>query len=951
MSGNKESDKMKLRSELGKKAFWFSKKKYFNRGLLDFFPNSKGRYVENLAGVIGTDYYGEKFAEAQTVVNFDGSFEDAQVRNYANNTRERVPFSLLANGYNSKALLGKLRDMELNQSATKARIESITGRNLDTPYTDEWALLSLEEPVITPDEFKKVASAEMFIQNPVIAEVSDKSPFEFDSSDTSATSFAPPKIGSLNINRLPHMTNIENFDRVVKRVADGAGIDIIASDIKKDGVEVTKRKFYSSLRTIKNFVKKSTNRRVSGLPNNYVLKYSNANTQSEQLYMVLKSVSELSVRPNIERTAELCGTASNLPSKEEFETHRNAIERASACLVASDVVRMLELSKDDAQVFSDFFTVEAIRNISTLPRDSETIMPLIADYYAESINSFAQDFNLSIADLATAKGVPANVAGQAVNLGAILYAKYIPQMTNTLGVRSGLRVKPEELDFLIFNLPKLEMESTATPPAQTKTIPALPPESELNKDKKQEQGERRPVPVAPKLLNRSENTLYGEKLATETYDNGDSKFYVNGKLCEDSVDYGLILDLVYAANNRERIEAIPQRKPDAAMQIMKDKNTGEEYCYVDGHVSTRNTLNHYNTIDEFYQVNGVYCSEAEYRLYKTFCTQFTATAGKVGESSNQFNPNGSGQPIVRDAEFEVLSGESGDSAGKVGNGSNKGQTKGGENIDGFDNLTNLINSVNESESEAVTLVTPKGSTAESESAKVPSKQGEMFGEILEHVAKARGHKEDYVRKLEGQAGAKSQDKAKTDNEVLESIYDPEKEQNLVEIAKTMERYGLGQQTVEQDKIKASVDPDLLARIEQFTSEHPRFKGYFVEPEDYNEIRLKRLSAPFNKSGPAREEEVYEPESREDANSHLGGGNADEKVAQDIARSASTRQTSLETFGMENGGYDAFADEVQSASVGAEKKAEKESKVWNENPTLPTKKVEKKPSDDKCPSSV
>ena len=429
-----------LKDNLKNKNFWFSRhKKIINRGLFDHWPMGRGRYTENLTGVIGTDFYGENFEKAKHAIDFDKIInEDAKTFARTATPEMREAYSLLNNGFNARSVLGKLRDAELNESATKNRIETYMGSRVAAPDTDNWAILGLNEPVITPKEYANLLKAEMIVSNPIIEQdaLENGADRTFAYSETAGDSYEPPVImGDKSLNKYPNMAEIENFSDVLGQIAQHAKVRFVGSDaVEKGQVEFTKRRFYGSLRTIKNFVKKSSNSQTSGLPSSYTLTVSNQNTQGEQLYMIMKSMAELSVRPFVEETSRICGTAENLPSREVFEENRKYIERASACLIASDMCKMFNLSTDDAKVMSDYFKIEAAQNLGKITEpNSTTIMPLIADYYAESINSFAQDFGISIEDMAKYDDIDATSAR---NIGAVLYAQYTPQTTNTLGESS-----------------------------------------------------------------------------------------------------------------------------------------------------------------------------------------------------------------------------------------------------------------------------------------------------------------------------------------------------------------------------------------------------------------------------------------------------------------------------------------------------------------------------------
>lgn len=427
-----------LKSELSGKVFWFARNKFINRDFFDHWPMGRGQYVENLTDVIGVDSYGKNFEDAKHDFAFDGKFGSDIAVALANRSTDETKeaFSLLANGFNSRAVLGKLRDMELNQNAVKEHLSTFSGARHNIVEAENWATLAVNESVTTPEEFGLLATAEMLIKNPVMAESWKEVGANTFFDKPNVKNYAAPTImGHTGLNNYASLIKIDSFDSIIKNIENSAKIKIESSSVvAKDDVKLFKRKFFGSLRVMKNFIKKSANARANALPSAYTMQYSSSSTQGEQLYSIIKAMAGVSIEPFIKETEILCNRgASNLPSSEEFEANKDFIKNASACLIASDLCKMLSNDANKAQmdILSDFFNIEAIQNINALTNQTSTaIMPLIADYHAESINSFAQDFKVSIGDFAKAKGV---LAETAANFGGVLYANKVPETTNTLG--------------------------------------------------------------------------------------------------------------------------------------------------------------------------------------------------------------------------------------------------------------------------------------------------------------------------------------------------------------------------------------------------------------------------------------------------------------------------------------------------------------------------------------
>ena len=420
-----------LRTALNKKVFWFTDETS-GKHMFDHWPFGKGNYVENLTNVIGDDFYGPDFENAKNLYDFSGKFNNADLEKYinlnllnkdANDIRESL--SLLANGFNSKSMLGKMRDMELNQAATQKRLNTISGRKYIAPDTDNWASLALNEDYMSVDDFSAMLFLERVIANPILLNDVD-----WLNQDIPAN-YNPPKLGNKELKEFPNMAVIENFDNVLKTIAQHAKINIRTSDTLEAGeVTLTKRKIFSSLRGIKNYLKRVGNARSSGVTANYNMTVSSNNTQGEQIYMILKALSEVSVNRYLEMTEKaLDKNAENLPSEEAFEADKQKLGRIAACLIASDLCYMFNLQKDDADILHETFMTEALLNFNNLSNEN-TYMPLIADYYAESINSFAQDFQVDLKQFAELKGVATD---NLVNINSVIYARKVPQMTNILG--------------------------------------------------------------------------------------------------------------------------------------------------------------------------------------------------------------------------------------------------------------------------------------------------------------------------------------------------------------------------------------------------------------------------------------------------------------------------------------------------------------------------------------
>ena len=413
------------------KSFWFTRAKVKNSNR---WPLGSSRYIEDLSNTITKTYYGESFqnAKVSSEAQFRRVFKDSAIlqglkTNFTPEQREA--YSLLSNGFTTNAILGKLRDSEIKQAVIKPKLA--VASNISTPNTDEWAEIASDEPVFTPREFVNLANAERIANHPEILIENQTPPVYSDK-----IGYLPPKLeNNRDFNAYAHMQKIENFDKFVQNLEKNAGIRIRPDDtLEESQTKLVRRRFFGPLNTIRKVFTTysvSTGMKKTGWPARYTLSYPSNNTQSEQVYGILKRLSQISVEDYAEITEKTISLIepTNLPSLEEFGQDKDLIMKAASCLVASELSHMIGLNKDDARIFSDTFKLEATEYISQLSnQNSDKLMPLIADYYAIATSNFVQDFNVSIKQYAESKGIASD---NAHNIYDVLYARQAPQVTVT----------------------------------------------------------------------------------------------------------------------------------------------------------------------------------------------------------------------------------------------------------------------------------------------------------------------------------------------------------------------------------------------------------------------------------------------------------------------------------------------------------------------------------------
>lgn len=429
-----------------KKDFWFSRVKPRKGG--NRWPFSNSSYVEDLTRVIPETYYGESFQNAKTcsMARFKSVIKEPTIIKKLEqgelDLQEREFYALLANGFNTNTILGKLRDAEINQAAVRPKL--VVAPHLKTPATDMWAELGFNEPVITPEEFVRLAKIERQLLNPEFVAL-DLQEAKADEN----LGYLPPKLeNDRDINSISHLNEIENFDKFIANVAKHARIEIKADEsLSANDTKLTAKKYYGPLNTIKKYFSLNNNSMSkTGWPTRFTLRYPAGNTKAEQVYAVIKRLSAISVDNFAELTARTINLShpTNLPTFGQFERDRNLIVNAAACLVASDLCHMIGLSRNDAKVFSETFKLEATQYLERLPeQSSKQIMPLIADYHAIAINNFAEDFGVTINQYATSRGID---VGDAMSFSGVLYANAVPRVARVTENAYDLSGMAEALD-------------------------------------------------------------------------------------------------------------------------------------------------------------------------------------------------------------------------------------------------------------------------------------------------------------------------------------------------------------------------------------------------------------------------------------------------------------------------------------------------------------------------
>lgn len=420
-----------FREDINKKVFWFTTAKPKKGG---FWPFKTQNYIEDLSHVITDDFYGDSFERAKLNTNedFGAVYTNPRLLNKladgSISSEERADYSLLANGFNSNAILGKLRNSEISQAVFKP-MKARFG-DLEAPQLDHNAEIANNEPEIAVRDFVRLLNMEDNVKDPD-RKLSPSCRYTFDE----ALGYLPPKLpgfAGIDINGLDGLSDLndndEQFNSIINSISRKVKIDIQADEsLGEKEMKLTPKRFFGALDTIKRVVsRKTAAAHETGWPTRYNLYYPAENTNTEKLYGVIKCLCGVQVSRLADMSREAIvryPTATNLPSIEVFDQDRNRMVSATACLVASDLCHMFGLPQETARAMSDTFKIEAYFHMTRMENQSDThLMPLVADYHALAVNAFAIDTQVKMADYANSKGIPADTAR---NFSVLLYANTV----------------------------------------------------------------------------------------------------------------------------------------------------------------------------------------------------------------------------------------------------------------------------------------------------------------------------------------------------------------------------------------------------------------------------------------------------------------------------------------------------------------------------------------------
>ncbi len=412
----------RLKDRLGRFRFWFSYKLPKEGGR---WPIRSDEYAENLLPVQNPSWYNLYFndlTKKRAITEKD--FADDLVRLFAqgsfNTQCSSAPYfnqavSLIANGFTTSTMLGKLRATELNLSAERNRLYSWLGSRRKENESDLQADICQAEHVCTPQEFATLLKFEMLVRNPKLIE-KEVQGVDILAYDNQAL-FGPADIAGLYpLKNASTAISDQTLEGILDGLRATLGIKFTPNKKLANGSVSLYRikRFAATKEAIRNFKNRLLKRYPKTIAKGvYSLEYpDNASlSNADKLYTILKALCNKSMENYLPKCRSLVFDkfqAVNLPSQTDFDLNLPYIKNASACLVASDICLML-LGKTDpktANLMRDCFRIEAGQNINMLHGETKNnFMPMIADYYAESVNSFAKDFGITKEELAEYKSV------------------------------------------------------------------------------------------------------------------------------------------------------------------------------------------------------------------------------------------------------------------------------------------------------------------------------------------------------------------------------------------------------------------------------------------------------------------------------------------------------------------------------------------------------------------
>ncbi len=396
----------------------------------------------DMSSAIPTDYYGGAFESAKwsTSEDFQKTFQnmallDAIDRRVSKGLGEYHAFSLLAHGYNSNAILGKVFNSEFKQAVFSAK--SNNSPNVDTPFIDAWAEITANEAPLSVNEFITVLSAERKIKHPNTLNL-ESNPGVVENLGLRAPMLEDMQSLETQPDVLQFNEDHDKFNIIMKNLSNKSGIEFVENkNLQYGQVCWRKKRFFGALDKIKNFVSPSnTSLKVGGWPKQFKLEYPQEVTHTQQLYSVIKCMCGYPVSlvsNTVDKAIVINKFAPNLPSLENFAGNRVWLYNAAGCLVASDVCLMIGLPPETAKMMSDTFRYEAMLELESMSEDAKmdkNYMPILAQLHAICMKEMCHRFDPTMSEYAENRDISIEELAQRfrgkTNILGVLYASKVP---------------------------------------------------------------------------------------------------------------------------------------------------------------------------------------------------------------------------------------------------------------------------------------------------------------------------------------------------------------------------------------------------------------------------------------------------------------------------------------------------------------------------------------------
>lgn len=433
------------------RAYWFETKA--DRKLAKHWPSRSTKRamqsanMDNMNQVITIGDYGHYFDKQKTPDRVYPMLRSAAPeRTHFFKTLDRDFASYLGlatHGYTSNRVLGKEVDKQLNDLIYREITHNHESEVAEKDSDRVWADLAELDPVLTPDAYLKMLTAERVVNDPklltsfktaeqlkalgynvpagvepvrytdegkplydivsVYRPIGEKTESgERTKAEGAGPAYAIGESGEISLTHpaLAEVITAEDVANIAAAFSKQLGIKLEPETSIAAGeytnLSVSRARNFG--RRILNYIYKHTGRRPRAMAAGKIA-YSANGTPAEQLYTLTKAIGNYMVQNPIANTEKVIANvsgASNLPDAKMFADYKDVIGNASACLIASQLISMTELEDSRAQILANMFKVEAGQSLARLPNPKENTwaMPLVSTYMSNGVQLLAGDMKM-----------------------------------------------------------------------------------------------------------------------------------------------------------------------------------------------------------------------------------------------------------------------------------------------------------------------------------------------------------------------------------------------------------------------------------------------------------------------------------------------------------------------------------------------------------------------------